>query len=64
VCASANVCYSKELTRACNRWHQKFKNRKAYGIKNNAITKFAEAYVIDMGMNPFQKKGGAATKAE
>jgi len=36
-----------------------FKNRKAYGIKNNAITKFAEAYVIDMGMNPFQKKPGA-----
>ena len=42
-------------------WHceQQFKNRKAYGIKNNAITKFAEAYVIDMGMNPFQKKPGA-----
>ena len=45
---------------------QKFKNRKAYGIKNNAITKFAEAYVIDMGHGPFSKKhtGGAAGGAK
>jgi len=43
---------------------QQFKERKAHGIKNNAITKFAEAYVIDMGINPFQKKaqGGGAAK--
>ena len=40
----------------CVRGGQQFKERKAHGIKNNAITKFAEAYVIDMGINKFQKK--------
>jgi len=43
---------------------QRFKERKAHGLKNNAITKFAEKYVIDMGMNPFQKKGGGAVSKE
>jgi len=43
---------------------QRFKERKAHGLKNNAITKFAEKYVIDMGMNPFQKKGGGAAPKE
>lgn len=42
----------------------RFKERKAHGLKNNAITKFAEKYVIDMGMNPFQKKGGATVPKE
>ena len=39
---------------------QMFRERKQRGLKNNAITKFAEKYVTDMGVKPFQKKSGAA----
>ena len=39
---------------------QMFRERKQRGLKNNAITKVAEKYVTNMGVNPFQKKSGAA----
>ena len=39
---------------------QMFRERNQRGLENIAITKFAEKYVTDMGVNPFQKKSGAA----